>query len=284
MLRVYYSLTKPGIIYGNLLTVAAGFFLASKWQINLVLFGATLAGIALVIASACVFNNYIDRDIDEKMERTKNRALAAGLVPVRNAILYAVCLGVSGFALLLFFTNLLTAIIGLVAFVDYVILYGISKRRSVHGTLVGSISGAATMVGGYTAVTSRFDAGALILFLIMVFWQMPHFYAIAIYRLKDYQAAGIPVLPVVKGIKTTKIQILVYIIAFIAAAVALTLFGYAGYSYLVAAVLLGFIWLWLSIKGFRTNNDVLWARKLFFFSLVVLLSVSVAISAGPLLP
>ncbi len=122
LLKTYYNLTKPGIIYGNLLTATGGFLLASKGHINFWLLMATLAGISLVIASACVINNYIDRDIDKLMARTKKRALASGEIINRNALVYAAVLGALGFFILLKHTNNLTAIIGLIGYIDYIIL------------------------------------------------------------------------------------------------------------------------------------------------------------------
>jgi len=252
--------------------------LGSYGQVELGLLAATLAGISLVIASACVFNNYVDRDIDRAMSRTKNRALAKGLIPAQQALIFASVIGILGFVLLLKYTNLLTAGIGLVGFVDYVVLYGISKRRSVHGTIIGSISGATPVVAGYTAATNRFDAGALILFLILVFWQMPHFFAIAMYRFDDYKAAKLPVLPVKRGTRATKIQILLYIFAFIIACAMLTVLGYTGYAYLIVMTIVGLGWLGVGLKGFTTVDDKRWARSMFHISLVVLLVFSFLIS------
>lgn len=284
MLKSYYYLAKPGIIYGNLVTATAGFLLASKNHLDLLLLLETLLGIALVIASACVFNNYIDRDIDKKMARTQKRALVSGLVPVRNALVYASVLGILGFLVLSFSTNLLTVIIGLIGYIDYIVLYGLAKRRSVHGTVVGSVAGAMPIVAGYTAVTNRFDSGAFLLFLILVFWQMPHFYAIAIRRLKDYKAAGLPVLPVKKGVHATKIQILIYILAFSVAVVLLSVFGYTGYIFLAVMGLLCLEWLRRGVQGFGTKDDIAWARSMFLFSLIITLSLSIMISIGGLLP
>lgn len=277
MLKNYYTLTKPGIIYGNLLTSAAGFFLASRGQINFWLLFETLAGVALVIASACVFNNYIDRNIDSKMSRTKVRALVTGSIAVKNAVILASILGVAGFLVLAFYTNITTFSLGVIAFFVYVVLYGFSKRYSIHGTLVGSIAGALPPAAGYTAVTNKFDVGALLLFLILVFWQMPHFYAIAIYRFNDYKAAGIPSLPLKKGVQITKINMLIFVIAFIIAGLMLTVFGYTGYSFAIVTALLGFTWLWLCIKGFWVSNNSHWARKMFSLSLVVLMSLCIMI-------
>jgi len=280
VLRAYYALTKPGIIYGNLVTTAAGFFLASKGVINLGLFLAIMAGTSLVIASACVFNNYIDRDIDLVMERTKQRALVAGTISGKQAITFGALLGLFGGLVLIRYTNWLTFAIGVVAFVDYVVLYGVAKRRSVHGTIVGSVAGAAPIVAGYTAVTGRLDAAAIILFLILVFWQMPHFYAIAIYRLKDYKAAGLPVLPVVQGLRATKVQIVAYIVAFIVATLALTVYDYTGYIYAGLMAIIGLIWFGKGIAGFSVQDNTKWAKRVFLFSLATLLSFSVLVSFG----
>ncbi|MDE2589744.1 MAG: heme o synthase, partial [Patescibacteria group bacterium] len=198
-IKTYYLLTKPGIIYGNTITTVAGFLLASQGKIYFGLFMATLFGVSFVIASACVINNYLDRKIDKKMARTQKRALVTHAISPSHALVFATILGILGFLDLVVFTNGITFMIGLIGYIDYIVLYGLSKRKSIYGTLVGSISGATPIAAGYTAVTNRFDIAALLLFLIMVFWQMPHFYAIAIYRLKDYVAAGIPVLPAKKS-------------------------------------------------------------------------------------
>lgn len=284
MFKTYYRLTKPGIIYGNILTAAAGFMLASKGHIDFVRLLSTLGGMSLVIASACVFNNYIDRGIDQKMARTKRRALVAGKIRGRDALIFASIIGVVGFMILALHVNWLVFAIGMVAFVDYVVLYGWAKRHTVHGTLVGAISGSAPVVAGYCAVTDRLDTGALILFLILACWQMPHFYAIAMYRFDDYKAAGLPVLPVKKGLQAAKIQIIAYVVAFILACAALTVFGYAGYSYLVVITLLNLGWLYLGLQGFKTPDDKRWARKMFFYSLLIILGLSIMLSVGSILP
>ena len=277
-------LTKPGIIFGNVLSATAGFLLASKFRIDIKLFAATIVGMALVIAAACVYNNYIDRDIDQKMARTKKRALASGRVPAGSALAYATMLFVLGFAILGGASNALVVGIGLVAFVDYVALYGLAKRHSVHGTVVGSISGAAPVVAGYAAVTDRLDLGALLLFAIWTLWQMPHFYAIAMYRFDDYKAAGLPVLPVKKGMRAAKIQIVWYVAAFIVANAFLTICGYTGLSYLAVLSLLGLYWLWRGLQGFHTKNDRTWARSMFLLSLMVMLGLCLMLSIGALLP
>ena len=284
MLKAYYHLTKPGIIYGNLLTTLGGFFLASKGHINVWLLLAVTSGTALGIASACVFNNYIDRGIDKKMERTRKRALASGAISGTNALIYGVALGTVGFTILTLFTNLLVVTTGLIGVVFYLIFYGLAKRTTSLSTIVGSIPGATPPVAGYLAVTNHLDSGALLLFLIMAIWQMPHFYSIAIFRLKDYAAAGLPVLPVKKGVRIAKLYIVSYIAVYLAVVPWLTILGYTGYSYLVVMSILGSIWLVKALTGFRMADHARWARRLFGFSLIVLLAFSVMISAEMVLP
>ncbi|MDO8335970.1 MAG: heme o synthase [Candidatus Saccharibacteria bacterium] len=284
-IKTYYSLIKPGVTYGNLLTVIAGFLLASHDHINLVLFLAVTLGMGLVIGSACAFNNYFDQDIDRIMSRTKKRAIVAGSVSGRNALIFASIIGVIGFALLAIFANLLTVIVALIGFVDYIVFYGIlSKRLSIHGTLVGSISGAMPILAGYVAVTNSVDMGAILLFLILFFWQMPEFYSISIYRRKEYAAAKIPVMSVVKGVQSTKVQILIYMLAFTVVTLGLGLFGYTGYIYLLVMTLLCLRWVWIALQGFTTKDDNKWAKSVFKFSLIVLVVFSILISIDAWIP
>ncbi|PVZ87348.1 protoheme IX farnesyltransferase [Serratia sp. S1B] len=279
MIKQYLQVTKPGIIFGNLISVIGGFLLASKGSIDYSLFFSTLLGVSLVVASGCVFNNYIDRDIDKKMERTKNRVLVKGLIAPNVSLIYATLLGIAGFTLLYIAANPLAMWLAVMGFVVYVGVYSLyMKRHSVYGTLIGSLSGAAPPVIGYCAVTNEFDAGALILLAIFSLWQMPHSYAIAIFRLKDYQAANIPVLPVVKGISVAKNHITVYILAFMIATLMLTLVGYAGYKYLIVAAAVSVWWLGMALRGYKAENDSIWARKLFIFSIVAITSLSVMMS------
>jgi len=218
------------------------------------------------------------------MARTKNRALVRNIIPGRTALIYASVLGILGFTILGIYTNWRTVLIGAIAILVYVVFYAITKRRTVYGTIVGSIAGSAPPAAGYVAVANRFDSAAVLLFLILTFWQMPHFYAIAIYRFKDYKAAGLPVLPVRKGIAAAKTQITLYILAFIAAVVMLSVLGYTGYTYLVVVGAAALAWLRLAVKGFSADNDEAWARRVFFYSLVVTLVFSFMLSVNAWLP
>jgi protoheme IX farnesyltransferase len=279
MIRAYYYLAKPGIIYGNAITTIAGFLLASKNSFDAWLFISTLLGISLVMASACVMNNIFDRDMDVYMDRTKDRALVTKAIPIKFAFAYGLILGLLGFKILYLLTNPIATIVAAIGFVVYVGLYTPLKRRTVHATLIGSISGAVPPVVGYCAVSGRVDLGAILLFLILAIWQMPHFYSIAIFRLNDYKSASIPVLPAKKSIYTTKIHIIFYIILYIIAAGLLTVAGFTGYIYLGIMAFAGLSWLWLALGGFRKGViDALWARKMFRFSLIVLLIFSITVS------
>ena len=277
MLKSYFSITKPGIIYGNAITAIAGFLLASKGNVNILKLTATVIGISLVIGSACVFNNILDKEIDKKMERTKNRTLVKGEISDKNAFVYGLILGVIGFLTLGISTNNIVVLIGLFAFIDYVILYGFSKRNSVHGTLIGSLAGSAPIVAGYCAVSGSIDETALILFAILTAWQMPHFYSIAIYRLNDYKKANIPVLPAVRSIKVTKIYIIFYILTFILFTILLRFTGTVNNYFFVIITILGLGWLLLALSGFKKAKK-LWSRYMFYYSLMILMIFSIMIS------
>lgn len=284
-LNAYYQLTKPGVTYGNVLTVVAGYLLAARGQIDGWLFVSTVFGMTLVIAAACTLNNYLDQDIDKLMTRTKTRPSVTGQIPGLHIVVYAVTLLVLGMALLVVGTNGLVVALAVAGFVTYVWLYGaLSKRRSIHGTLVGSISGAFPIAAGYAAVSGQADAGLAIVFLILFFWQFPEFYSIAIYRRKEYAAAHIPVMPVVKGVRSTIIQIFLYTMLYVASTLALTIFGYTGYVYFVVMALAGGYWLWLAYQGLTIKDADAWARRMFKFSMVTILVLCVMLSVGSLLP
>jgi len=237
----------------------------------------TLIGISFVVASACVFNNILDAKIDSKMERTKNRAMVLRKIKTPNAIVFGIILLILGAIALSHYTNWITFVAAMTGFVVYVFIYTFAKRYTTWGTEIGSISGAIPPLVGYLAISNYIDIGAIILFLIFVFWQMPHFYAIAIYRLNEYKQAGIPVLPAVKGIKRTKINILIYIILFMGTITILNIFGYAGNLYIILMLIMSLTWLWMAIKGFKVTDDIKWAKKMFKLSLIIVLAFCVII-------
>jgi heme o synthase len=288
MFRDYYSLTKSGLVYGNLIPVIGGFAVAARvvGVFNFITLAVVLVGIALVMASGCVFNNIIDRDVDAEMARTKNRPLVEGRIKPKQAIIFGIVLGLAGSAALALWTNWLTVAVAATGWFAYVVLYSLwAKRKTVYGTAVGSIAGAVPPVVGYAAAAGRLDLGAALLFIILALWQMPHFFAIGIYRERDYAAARIPILPVKRGLRTTKITMAIYVVLFIVATYALYTFGYAGLIYLIIAVAVGLVWFIQALRGFNipaseVKANERWARQMFFTSLIVLVALFAAMVIG----
>ncbi|TNF70239.1 MAG: protoheme IX farnesyltransferase [Gammaproteobacteria bacterium] len=275
-MKQYVSLAKPGIIMGNVITVSGGYFLGIAGNFSFLTLLATLIGMSLVMACGCVLNNHIDRDIDKLMERTKNRPSAKDLISNKVAIIYAIILGICGLGILYLLTNTLTTLVAFLGLVFYVGFYTLLfKRASIYGTIIGGIAGAVPPVVGFTAATNELNFGALSLFLILFLWQIPHSFAIAIYRFNDYANASIPVLPVIKGISYTKTNMLIYILIFLFAAIMPSILGYTGVIYFVVALLLSLGWLILGLKGINSDDDRIWARKMFLFSIIVITLLSI---------
>ncbi len=284
MIKAYYRLAKPGIVYGNLLPALAGFFLASRGYPNwrTLLFMAT--GLSLVIASACVLNNIYDAEWDAKMARTKIRAIPSGVISKTKAKVFALSLFAAGSLALLYFTNPPALLCAWFGFVFYVFAYTPLKHRTVYATLLGSLPGAAPPLVGFAAASGHLGLGAYLLFLLLVFWQMPHFYAIAIYRQKDYEQAGVPVWPIDKGVYSAQTQIIVFILAFIMTNGLLGYYGTAAKSVAILGGFFGAWWLILALKGFAAANQEQWAKQLFLFSLIVLTAECLLLSLSSFLP
>ena len=279
MLKKYLFLTKPGILFGNFITTLGGFFLAAQGSIDILLLLLTLLGTTLVVASGCVVNNVIDQDIDIKMQRTQNRALVKKTISPTVALIYAFVLGLIGFSILWFGVNAYAFLFAMIGFIVYVGFYSLwTKRTSIHQTVIGSISGASPPVIGYTAVTHHFDVAALLLFLAYALWQMPHSWAIAIYRFDDYKNAGIPILPVARSIYRTKVECVIYILLFAAVLNGLYCFGYTNIFFLVTFNALTAYWFYLSIIGFKAENDQLWAKRFFLYSVILITLLSLSFS------
>ena len=286
--RRYLTVTKPGIIMGNLISVAGGFLLASRGDVDFMLMAATLIGLSLVVASGCAINNCIDRDIDAKMQRTRSRVTVTGEMSLKAAFWHGIVLGVMGFTLLVAYTNATAVFFAALGYVVYVGVYSLyMKRNSVYGTLVGSLSGAVPPVVGYCAVSGQFDAAAAILLVMFSLWQMPHSYAIAIVRFKDYEAANIPVLPVAEGIEKAKLHIVLYIAVYAIVTMMLSIAGYTGIGFLAVACTTSFWWLLMALRGYRPDIDMTrWARQVFGFSIlnITILSIAMAVDYHDVAP
>jgi len=267
-------LTKPGIIRLNLIAAFGGFWVASKWHIEYGLLIWMLIGSALTMASSCVFNNYWDRDFDTKMERTRNRPLPQGRMKPIFALLYSIALGAAGLAILFLLVNPLTGWLGLLGMFVYIVIYTIIlKRHSTWSTSIGGISGAMPPVIGYCAVTGTVDAGAWILFALLFLWQPAHFWSLAIRRVEEYRAAHFPLLPVVKGVKRTKWQMIPYIALLLPASILMYTYGYVGIYFLILSVVLGALWLVHAVMGLRTRDTDKWAKADFLISVNYLMII-----------
>ncbi|HSX16055.1 MAG TPA: heme o synthase [Candidatus Saccharimonadales bacterium] len=284
MLKAYYEALKPERTYANVMMTLAGFLFASAWHLNWLLLFYTIIGTTLIVMSACAANNLTDRGIDARMSRTKKRATVTGEVSPGRLLAIAIVFGLVGIAILLLHVNWLTALLGAIGYIDYVVFYAWTKRTTIHSTLVGTIAGAVPLVAGYTAVIGRFDLTALLLGLVMVFWQMPHFYAISIFRLKDYKAGGLPVWPVKKGVRSTQVWMIAYTVLYVLSVVSLTVFGTASASFAAAMAVLGVYWLYQGVNGFQSEQPEKWARGMFGFSLITLLALAGILAVSPLLP
>ncbi|KAB1645741.1 MULTISPECIES: heme o synthase [unclassified Pseudoclavibacter] len=281
----YYSLTKPGVLYANVLSAVAGFLFGSQNGVDLFSLVIVTVGTTLIVGSATVLNNVLDRDIDQRMERTKKRATVTGGVRARRATIFSIVLGLLGAAVLGLWSTPLVLGLGVFGFVCYVWLYGAtSKRMSYHGTLVGSVSGAVPILAGYVGATGRVDAGAVLVFLALFFWQMPEFYSIAIYRREEYAAAGVPVITVVKGVPTTIVHIFVYTVLYVASVVLLGVLGFASLTTTSVLGLLGVVWIAIGALGFTTSDKIAWSHRMFGFSLVSIMALCIMLGLDPWLP
>lgn len=283
--KSYLRLIKPGITLSNTIAAAAGYFLVSSSHgFAFTTFLAVVVGVALIIASACVVNNIIDRDFDARMKRTKDRDVAVGKISVGSAGAFAAVLGVIGFGSLILWTNQLTVALGVVAYVWYVVIYGVAKRTTPLSTIIGAVPGALPPVAGYTALSGQLDAVAWVLFGLMFVWQLPHFYAIAMFRADDYGRVKLPIWSVRYGMKSTKAQIFFWVVIYALLSPLLTLLHVAGLFCLVILFGTGLYWLYVGAKTYRMSDDVAWARHMFGVSLIVLLAMCGGIAVGGYLP
>ncbi|AKG05735.1 protoheme IX farnesyltransferase [Salimicrobium jeotgali] len=263
------SLIKVGIINSNLITTFAGFWLAlyytgasivTEWVTLL----WTLLGTALVIAGGCILNNWYDRDIDPIMDRTQNRPTVTGTMSLQSVLIGGLVTSAAGF-LVLTLASWQAALWGVFGWIVYVILYTMwSKRRYTLNTVIGSFSGAVPPLIGWAAIEPGLRMEAWMLFLIMFLWQTPHFLALAMKKKDDYERAGVPMLPVVKGFEMTKRQIVVYVACLLPLPLYLASLGGV---FLTVAYILSVGWLVLALAGFVMKDDKKWATWMFVYSL-----------------
>ena len=276
ILSAYLILTKPGIIIGNLMVAVGAFLYASDGAVDIVRFLSLIIGTICIIAASCVVNNYLDTDIDAHMSRTANRPSVTGFVSLKNGMLFSGVLAVVGFTVLLLGTNVLTAIIGFVGAVLYTAVYTPLKHTTYVATLVGAVPGAVPPLAGFAAAQGYLDLAAWLLFAVLVAWQMPHFYAIAVFRQKDYAAAKVPTIVGVKGLPRTVLEMRLYIGAFVALLLLAGVLSVFGTVSSLVLLLMGLYWLFVALRS--RSDAVTWSRNVFRVSLLLLPAVSLALA------
>jgi heme o synthase len=238
--KAFIALTKPRIIELLLVSTVPTMILAERGLPSLWLIVATVLGGTLSAGGANAINMYVDRDIDAKMERTKGRPLVTGEVQPTEALVFAIGIELASFFWLWAFVNLLSAVLALSACLFYVFVYTLwLKRTSTQNIVIGGAAGAAPVLIGWSAVTNDVGWPAVLLFGVVFFWTPPHFWALAIRYESDYAAAGVPMMPVVAGHRSTARQILAYSLVVWAVSLALIPVGDMGWLYSVAAVVVG---------------------------------------------
>jgi len=269
--RDYYEMCKPRVVMLMILTSMVGMFLAVPGMVPLDILILGNVGIALVAASGAVVNHLIDRKVDAVMRRTVNRPMPQGRVDPAQAAWFAASIGVAGMLIMLIWVNALSAWLTLASFIGYAFIYtGYLKRATPQNIVIGGLSGAMPPLLGWAAVSGSIEPGALILVLIIFAWTPPHFWALAIYRKDEYAKTGIPMLPVTHGEHLTKIHIILYTIIMILVSVLPYLIGMSGPLYLLAALVLGFGFLyWTLLLMFKPKQST--AMDTFRYSIVYLM-------------
>lgn len=282
--RNYVALTKPKIILLLLVTALGGMFLASggvpEWTLVLVV----LVGGALGSGGANALNHFMDRDIDERMVRTRKRPVPRGAIRPLHALVFGVALNVGAFALLYTYANLLSAVLTLGATLFYVFIYtGLLKRTTPQNIVIGGAAGSIPPLVGWAAVTGSLGLPAIYLFAVIFLWTPPHFWALALMLKDDYARAGVPMLPVVSGVEKTKRHIFVYTLIVVASTILLFTTGALSTVYLVLAVALGvgfIFYAWRLWKGPSIEK----AKPMYLYSLAYLALLFLVIMIDSLLP
>jgi protoheme IX farnesyltransferase len=280
--RAYFMLTKPRVIELLLVTTVPAMVLAAAELPSLLLIGEVLLGGALAAGGANTINCWIERDRDQVMKRTRHRPLPSGDVDPKKALVFGLVLEVVAFAFLWATVNLLSASLAVSATLFYVFVYTIwLKPRSPQNIVIGGAAGAVPVLVGWAAVTGHVGAGAWVLFAIVFLWTPPHFWALSVRYHDDYAAAGIPMLPVAKGIPAAARQIVVYAFVVVAATFTLLVAEPMGAIYITVAAVLGAAFIWAAIKLLRDTTPQR-AIKLFTFSNTYLALLFAAIAVDVL--
>jgi protoheme IX farnesyltransferase len=265
--REYLELTKPRVVSLIMFTAVVGMFLSTPSGLPLMPFVFGTLGIALASASAAAINHILDLRFDVGMMRTSRRPLPTGMLTTREALAFALILGVASMVILALWVNTLTAALTFVSLIGYSVIYTVYlKHATPQNIVIGGAAGAAPPVLGWAAITGHVTSDALLLFLIIFLWTPPHFWALALYREKEYAKVGIPMLPVTHGRQFTQLQILLYTILLAAVTVMPFATHMSGWLYLSGALILDAGFLYHAVRLYRRYSDDL-ARKTFRFSI-----------------
>ncbi|MGB0752862.1 MAG: heme o synthase [Gammaproteobacteria bacterium] len=278
ILRSYYHLCKPNVVFMMLITSLIGSLLATNGSnFNPLLILISLIGIGLCAASAAAINQVVDQKVDANMSRTSERPIPQGEISSSKAISFAIVIGLIGYAILYIYVNVLTAYLTIASLIGYAIIYTVFlKRATPQNIVIGGLAGAAPPLLGWSSITGSIDPNALLLVLIIFAWTPPHFWALAIHRKDEYAKENIPMLPVTHGILFTKLQIILYTIIMLL----VSLFPYfvmmSGVFYLFSALVLGSIFLWYAFRLYGDDSNSL-AMPTFQYSIYYIFLIFLAL-------
>lgn len=266
----YYSLTKPGILRLLVLTAFCTMLVAAGGLPEWSTMFWTLLGTAMICGSANTINMVWDRDIDPVMNRTRHRPIPQGRIEPSSALVFAGVLGLSAVLILTYMVNPLAALMGIAGHLFYVIIYTMWLKRSTpQNIVIGGAAGAFPPLIGWAAVTGELSLTAWVIFAIIFLWTPPHFWALALYKDVEYHKADVPMMPVARGKRTTKLQMMVYTLLLLGATTLLAVVGLMGIIYLVASVALGAGFVYCVIKTAFDDTDT-WAKRTFAYSILYL--------------
>tara|TARA_B100000700_G_scaffold253630_1_gene285560 strand:+ start:663 stop:1529 length:867 start_codon:yes stop_codon:yes gene_type:complete len=277
LLKSYYHLCKPNVVYMMLICAFVGMLLAEQYVSSYLYLFVSLLGIALCAASAAAINQVIDRKTDASMTRTDQRPIPQGELSPMHASVFALIIGILGSMILYFFVNTLTMVLTITSLIGYAFIYTVYlKRATPQNIVIGGLAGAAPPLLGWSSITNTIHPYALLLVLIIFVWTPPHFWALAIYRKDEYAKESIPMLPVTHGVEFTKLQIVLYTIILFIVSILPYVVLMSGIIYLVSALILSSIFMYYSVKLFVSEDNEI-AMKTFQFSIYYIFLIFLAL-------
>ena len=277
LLKSYYHLCKPNVVYMMLICAFVGMLLAEQYVSSYLYLFVSLLGIALCAASAAAINQVIDRKTDASMTRTDQRPIPQGELSPMHASVFALIIGILGSMILYFFVNTLTMVLTITSLIGYAFIYTVYlKRATPQNIVIGGLAGAAPPLLGWSSITNTIDPYALLLVLIIFVWTPPHFWALAIYRKDEYAKESIPMLPVTHGVEFTKLQIVLYTIILFIVSILPYVVLMSGIIYLVSALILSSIFMYYAVKLFVSKDNEV-AMKTFQFSIYYIFLIFLAL-------